>query len=51
MKQSVETSELLKYRVLKCVPERTKQIIQVYLYIINFNNTFLLIYFCLGNKR
>lgn len=29
MKQSVETSELLKYRVQKCVPERTKEIIQV----------------------
>lgn len=29
MKQSVETSELLKYRVQKCVPERTIQMIQV----------------------
>lgn len=28
MKQSVETSELLKYRVQKCVPERTIQMIQ-----------------------
>lgn len=35
MKQSVETSELLKYRVQKCVPERTKQIIQVCLHPIN----------------
>jgi len=29
MKQSVKTSELLKYRIQKCVPERTKEIIQV----------------------
>lgn len=29
MKQAVQTSELLKYRILKCVPERTKEIIQV----------------------
>lgn len=29
MKQSVATSELLKYRIKKCVPERTIQIIQV----------------------
>lgn len=28
MQQSVKTSELLKYRIEKCVPERTKQIIQ-----------------------
>lgn len=29
MQKAVETSELLKYRVEKCVPERTEQIIQV----------------------
>ncbi|XP_029347260.1 diphosphomevalonate decarboxylase-like isoform X1 [Acyrthosiphon pisum] len=28
MKQAVKTSELLKYRIQKCVPERTKEIIQ-----------------------
>ncbi|VVC45332.1 GHMP kinase N-terminal domain,Diphosphomevalonate decarboxylase,Ribosomal protein [Cinara cedri] len=28
MQKSVETSELLKYRIQKCVPERTTQIIQ-----------------------
>ncbi|MBO8666491.1 hypothetical protein INO76_15795, partial [Staphylococcus aureus] len=28
MKQSVKTSELLKYRIQKCVPERTNEIIQ-----------------------
>lgn len=28
MRQSVKTSELLKYRIQKCVPERTKEIIQ-----------------------
>lgn len=29
MRRSVETSELLKYRIKTCVPERTEQIIQV----------------------
>lgn len=29
MQRSVKTSELLKYRIKKCVPERTEQIIQV----------------------
>lgn len=29
MQQSVKTSELLEYRVQKCVPERIRQIIQV----------------------
>lgn len=31
MQRSVRTSELLKYRINKCVPERTEQIIQVWL--------------------
>lgn len=35
MKTSVETSELLKYRVQKCVPERTKEIIEVFFFTIN----------------
>lgn len=36
MQKSVETSELLKYRIQKCVPERTTQIIQVSLLILIF---------------
>jgi mevalonate pyrophosphate decarboxylase len=35
MKKSVETSELLQYRVNKCVPERTKDIIEVNILTIN----------------